>query len=213
MSVKEDYKRERSRIQSYVSDMKSRGYDVSNVVIPKIPQTIKEGSVRKLQAITPRKLREQMTYMNPYTGEYVRGSNRVGVKRIRKEMKKTEYETGQGVIWELPEDWDDEETLKNIDIIIHLVEEINRLNTPNSERRMKEWLRTWIDRDGLEIVGETLQKAAKKKIKLRVNEIYTDEKNRSREIEFFTETMRLMEDYYGQYVIDSVMSELDEVYH
>lgn len=56
MPLKDEYRKERRRIQSYMNRMKRQGYVFIDSVLPPIPKNITAGSVARLQKITPQKI-------------------------------------------------------------------------------------------------------------------------------------------------------------
>lgn len=71
MTVKEEYKKERRRIQSFIRKAKKRGYQF-NYELPQIPKKITRASVTRLQKITPKTLYEKGVYGGSATeGEIV----------------------------------------------------------------------------------------------------------------------------------------------
>ena len=70
----QQYKKERVRLQRFASSAKARGIELPTDFIPKVPQKITEGSVRKLQRITPEHgYYEKATFraVNKFTGEVI----------------------------------------------------------------------------------------------------------------------------------------------
>lgn len=68
------YKKERARLQRFASSAKARGIELPTDFVPKVPQKITEGSVRKLQRITPEHgYYEKATFraVNKFTGEVI----------------------------------------------------------------------------------------------------------------------------------------------
>lgn len=72
MSLKKEYMKQRKRIQSYLSRYKKLGLEFDNV-LPKIPKKITEGSIRRLQKITPQKIQEKAIFVDKDTGEVIEG--------------------------------------------------------------------------------------------------------------------------------------------
>lgn len=73
MSLKKEYMKERKRIQSYLSKQRKFGLEFSKNILPKIPKRITEGSIRRLQKITPQKIQEQAVFVDKDTGEVIEG--------------------------------------------------------------------------------------------------------------------------------------------
>ena len=69
------YKKERRRIQSFLRSAIKRGYLFKEDVLPKIPKTITEASVRRLKKLTPKELYKKAEYVSEETyGEIVSAS-------------------------------------------------------------------------------------------------------------------------------------------
>lgn len=70
--IKKEYKRQRSRIQNFIRNASKRGYQFQENVLPKIPKTVTQQSINRLQKITPATLYEKArVYFNEtefYTG-------------------------------------------------------------------------------------------------------------------------------------------------
>lgn len=87
VTVKEAYKRERNRIQRQVNRMKKRGYEFEKSPVPAIPKTITAGSVRRLQAITTKKLYEMAKFVDIETGEILSAKKGRALERRRSAVK------------------------------------------------------------------------------------------------------------------------------
>ena len=87
VTVKEAYKRERNRIQRQVNRMKKRGYEFEKSPVPAIPKTITAGSVRRLQAITTKKLYEMAKFVDIETGEILPAKKGRALERRRSAVK------------------------------------------------------------------------------------------------------------------------------
>lgn len=88
-----EYRRERKRIQNYISSRKKLGF-LSEFKLPKIPKRITEGSIRKLKQYTPKKLREyEKRWFSRETGEIFDSENHADLtkeyKKERRELIKT----------------------------------------------------------------------------------------------------------------------------
>lgn len=81
MTIKEQYRKERKRVQRLMNRMTKRGYNIG-IEMPKIPKRITRGSIRRLQAITPAKLYEKSTYTTT-AGETVTGRRGRTLERQR----------------------------------------------------------------------------------------------------------------------------------
>lgn len=88
MSLKKEYMKQRKRIQSYLSRYRKLGLEFDNI-LPKIPKKITEGSIRRLQKITPQKIQEKAIFIDTETGEVIEGK---GAKKYAKEFNKQHQE-------------------------------------------------------------------------------------------------------------------------
>ena len=67
--LQQEYRKQRRRVQSFVSRAKKRGYQFIENIIPKIPKKITKASVERLKKLTPKKLYEKAEYVDIETGE------------------------------------------------------------------------------------------------------------------------------------------------
>lgn len=81
-AIQKAYQKERNRILSQIRKLKKQGYDISDVNVPKIPKKKTEGSVRRLQKLTTRKIQEQASRVDVETGEIL-SARQVNVRAIR----------------------------------------------------------------------------------------------------------------------------------
>lgn len=70
MTLKEQYKRERRRVLSLIRRYKNQGYDLE-ITVPAIPKRITQGSIRRLQKITPEYVRKHAYAPDIETGEKI----------------------------------------------------------------------------------------------------------------------------------------------
>lgn len=176
--VVDAYKRQRKRILNYVNDMKHRGYDTRDVSIPKIPKIITEASVRNLQRITPKKLRQQMYYISN-TGEYARATNRVAVARLRKE--------------ELSD-------LVSRTTIDNFLTEVKYMDSDRAYDIVSEWLAKWVATEGEEFVAESLEAMARKGEKFKITEYDSWRRMQDKTIRYLKQTMQLSGEYSMEHI-------------
>ena len=87
--LKKEYYKNRTRIQRFVRSAEKRGYTFEENVLPKIPKRITEGSVRRLEKITPDYLYRKSTYTyTPPTGNTVTITGRQG-RNVERESAAT----------------------------------------------------------------------------------------------------------------------------
>ena len=91
MTIKEEYARERKRLQQFVRRAEKRGYIFPENIIPKKPKRVRRESVNALQRLTPDRLYSKAHYVSPETGEYMSGKR--GVKEERANIAKKASET------------------------------------------------------------------------------------------------------------------------
>lgn len=91
MAIKDDYMKQRRRIQRAISRMEKGGYILPENVLPPIPKRITRASVRRLEKITSDVLYKKSRYVDIETGEIVSGT--VARDRKRSEAAKKAAET------------------------------------------------------------------------------------------------------------------------
>lgn len=208
---REIYKKERKRVLNYISAMKRKGYDVSSVNVPELSSHYTQREISKLVKLTPQKLKEQMIYVNPFTGEFSKANNKVKTKRLRKEFEEMSRATGMyevfdpGTDWD---EWDDPQVIKEKVIIENFLATVDLFDLPQTQERVRRWLSEFIEKKGIEDVVTVLERAAQAGYRLEVNENYPDNWNRSKEIKYFKKTMELSEGIFD----DSEIYEFEDEY-
>ena len=93
--IKREYKKQRSRIQRFLSSARKRGYLFEDNVLPSIPKKITEGSIRRLKKLTPKTLYEKANYLAEINeeGEPVFVSGRKGRNIEREKSAKKAVKT------------------------------------------------------------------------------------------------------------------------
>lgn len=91
MAIKDDYKKQRRRIQRAINRMEKGGYILPENVLPPIPKRITRASVRRLEKITSDVLYKKSRYVDIETGEILSGI--VARDRKRSEAAKKAAET------------------------------------------------------------------------------------------------------------------------
>lgn len=81
--IKLEYKKQRRRIQSFLSKKRKEGYIFDEDVLPPIPKRIRKESVSRLAKLTPKELYKKAIYVSRETGEME--SPEEHMKRIRRE--------------------------------------------------------------------------------------------------------------------------------
>ena len=91
MAIKDDYMKQRRRIQRAISRMEKGGYILPENVLPPIPKRITRASVRRLEKISSDVLYKKSRYVDIETGEIITGI--VARDRKRSEAAKKAAET------------------------------------------------------------------------------------------------------------------------
>ena len=101
MAIKDEYRKERKRIQQFINRAEKRGYQF-DFEMPEIPKNITSASVNRLKRITPEKLYKKSVYGGEATqGEIISGTEGRKLERILAGQRaaetrrlKTEYDDG-----------------------------------------------------------------------------------------------------------------------
>lgn len=99
MTTKQEYMKERRRIQQAISQQKKSGYIVPENLLPTIPKRITKASINRLKKITPKTIRSKSELIDFRTGEIITKessnykksvikTNRELVKLARQKQKK-----------------------------------------------------------------------------------------------------------------------------
>lgn len=70
-TIRQQYMKERRRIQSFIRRAQKRGYIIPESILPAIPKNITKSSINRLKKITPDKIYSKSEYKNKETGELV----------------------------------------------------------------------------------------------------------------------------------------------
>ena len=84
--IKEQYKKERKRIQNLMYRGRKKGYIFKENILPKIPKNISEKSIERLRKLTPEKIYKGAKFVDVETGVYT------SAKAHKKEVKKQAIE-------------------------------------------------------------------------------------------------------------------------
>lgn len=152
--IRQRYMKERRRIQRFLRGAKKRGFEFQKDILPNIPKKITEGSIRRLQKLTPKTMYEKAEYVDPYSGQVVSGRKgrlteiqRAAEKRKKKKpgvKKSTPTTSGPIPTWEL-----------SIKYFLEMIEHFPKMAKPF----LLNWLNRMIDKFGREIVGKAIEDA------------------------------------------------------
>ena len=133
MTRKQEYMKERKRIQQAISRQKKYGYIVPENLLPDIPKRITKASINRLKKITPKTIRSKSELVDFTTGEIITKessnykksvvkTNMELVKLARQKQKKEMNETEDG----LP--------IATFDVIEHIRNQIINLTRKDGTR-------------------------------------------------------------------------------
>ena len=71
--AEKDYNKELRRIKAFIRRASKRGYTFDDSIIPKRPKRVTKASVDKLKKITPNTLYKKAEFLNPQTGDIMKG--------------------------------------------------------------------------------------------------------------------------------------------
>ena len=87
MTLRQEYNKERKRIQHAISQQKKSGYIVPENMLPDIPKRITKASINRLKKITPKTIRSKSPLIDFTTGEIVSEESEKYKKAIVKANK------------------------------------------------------------------------------------------------------------------------------
>ena len=100
--VQEAYKKERRRIQNYLSKKFKQGFYTTQKILPAEPKKVTEASVNRLKKITAKDIVKKLRFvMSEETGETTSGSRGVEIlrseaaKKAAKTRKEKKYQHGR----------------------------------------------------------------------------------------------------------------------
>lgn len=191
---REEYRKERKRVTNYISYMRRKGFNTEGIQLPSIPDRVTKRDINKMKNLTSAKLKKEMYFFNPFTGEFVDAVDKAGVKRVQSEFLEESKKTGIYDIYipEEPLNMYDDEGLLNMKIVENFLDTIYTLGIPNTEQRMRKALIEMFEKYKFEDIAYLLEKAANSGNRLRVNINYPDSLNVMREISYLRETMELL---------------------
>lgn len=189
-TIKQQYQRNRRRIQRYVNKYSKIGIIFPDNIIPPIPKRITRASVRRLERITPKVLREKGKSIDIETGEI--RSFIFGLRQAKKLDKEEEYTN--------PTD----STMLD-DIIISEFFNRNRYFGDRVNRLLHEWINLLINMSGKRYVAIMIENASRAGVLLSLESAYDKDK--------FMSFLSQMQEYHpeaGQYILDQIADEWEE---
>ena len=87
MTRKQEYMKERNRIQKAISRQKKAGYIIPENLLPDIPKRITKASINRLKKITPKMIRSKSELVDFTTGEIITNESSNYIKSVVKANK------------------------------------------------------------------------------------------------------------------------------
>lgn len=222
--LKKEYKKQRDRVRAAERRLVKQGYELL-FEMPKIPKKITEGSVRKLQKITPKEIRKGSTWTDITTGEKVEGERQAYIRRLKKEQKESPYQGG------IPDDWDvqagqpeipqieepyepqgihetevglevSEDELVNQRILEVFVDELYATNNRIAINLVMKWLEGLIHRMGKSYAASLIKEANDRGIQLEVTPYESD--GVEEKVDDYLQRIVLLDPESGQFVADQL---------
>lgn len=72
--LEQDYKKELNRIKKFIRNAQKKGFNFADYELPQQPKKITQGSVNKLRKITPEKLYQSSTFVDPLSHQTISGA-------------------------------------------------------------------------------------------------------------------------------------------
>lgn len=183
-----EYRKQIRRIRQWERRNKPEGAQVVIDAIPKKPKRITEGTIRRLEKLTPEKLRKKVRYVDPETGEVLKArkdkrkekKKAPKPKKPKKSIQKKPRKPRDDFYDEHPDyDYAEEPMLPADDlftILDNIRDLINRTVTPQQTSRantVNQMLEDAIAREGEEAFLDRIKMNADLLIRTAQNYIYT----------------------------------------
>jgi hypothetical protein len=136
MTRKQEYMKERKRIQQAISQQKKSGYIVPENLLPDIPKRITKASINRLKKITPKTIRSKSELIDFTTGEIItkESSNyRKSVVKANKELVKLAKQKQKKEMFAIDET-EDGLPIATFDVIEHIRNQIINLTKKDGTR-------------------------------------------------------------------------------
>lgn len=136
MTRKQEYMKERKRIQQAISQQKKSGYIIPENLLPDIPKRITKASINRLKKITPKTIRSKSELIDFTTGEIItkESSNyRKSVVKANKELVKLAKQKQKKEMFAIDET-EDGLPIATFDVIEHIRNQIINLTKKDGTR-------------------------------------------------------------------------------
>lgn len=136
MTRKQEYMKERKRIQQAISRGKKSGYIIPENLLPDIPKRITKASINRLKKITPKTIRSKSELIDFTTGEIITkesSSYRKSVVKANKELVKLAKQKQKKEMFDIDET-EDGLPIATFDVIEHIRNQIINLTKKDGTR-------------------------------------------------------------------------------
>lgn len=136
MTRKQEYMKERKRIQKAISQQKKSGYIIPENLLPDIPKRITKASIKRLKKITPKMIRSKSDLIDFTTGEIITkesSSYRKSVVKANRELVKLAKQKQKKEMSAIDET-EDGLPIATFDVIEHIRNQIINLTRKDGTR-------------------------------------------------------------------------------
>ena len=136
MTRKQEYMKERKRIQKAISQQKKSGYIIPENLLPDIPKRITKASINRLKKITPKAIRSKSELIDFTTGEIITkesSSYRKSVVKANRELVKLAKQKQKKEMLAIDET-EDGLPIATFDVIEHIRNQIINLTKKDGTR-------------------------------------------------------------------------------
>lgn len=136
MTRKQEYMKERKRIQKAISQQKKSGYIIPENLLPDIPKRITKASINRLKKITPKMIRSKSDLIDFTTGEIITkesSSYRKSVVKANRELVKLAKQKQKKEMSAIDET-EDGLPIATFDVIEHIRNQIINLTRKDGTR-------------------------------------------------------------------------------
>ena len=136
MTRKQEYMKERKRIQKAISQQKKSGYIIPENLLPDIPKRITKASINRLKKITPKMIRSKSDLIDFTTGEIITkesSSYRKSVVKANRELVKLAKQKQKKEMLAIDET-EDGLPIATFDVIEHIRNQIINLTKKDGTR-------------------------------------------------------------------------------
>lgn len=87
-AIKKQYSRQTRRIKEAIRRAEKAGFEVEYQVLPPTPKRVTEATIRRLERITPKSIKEKSRFIDRETGEILSGQQGIALRRSQAAQKR-----------------------------------------------------------------------------------------------------------------------------